>query len=257
MFGKVYIVGAGPGDPKLITLKGKEILEKADVVIYTGSLLNPEILKYAKKDVELYDSSKMYMEEIVEKIVDAAKRGKTIVRLHDGDPSLYGAIKELMDMLEKHGIDYEVIPGVSSLQAAAACLKRELTLPGVSQTVIITRPSGRTPTTEVDDLEKLSSHGATMVIFLGIHQIETIVKKLKAGGYREDTPVAVIYKASWPQQKIVKGTLSDIVEKVKAEGIKSTALIIVGDVIEPKSYERSKLYSADFSHSFKGDRKNV
>lgn len=251
MPGKVYIVGAGPGDPKLITLKGKEVLEVADVVIYTGSLLNPEILKYAKKDAELYDSAKMCMEEIVQKIVNATHRGKTIVRLHDGDPSIYGAIKELMDALDKYGIEYEIIPGVSSLQAAAACLKRELTLPGVSQTVIITRPGGRTPVTEADDLKNLATHGATMVIFLGVQQIESIVKELRAGGYREDTPVAVVYKASWPQQKIVKGTLLDISEKVRAEGIKSTALILVGEAIEPKTYKRSKLYDASFTHSFR------
>lgn len=257
MPGKVYIVGAGPGDPKLITLKGKEILERADVVIYTGSLLNPEILKYVRKDAELYDSAKMCMEEIVQKIVDAARKGKSVVRLHDGDPSIYGAVKELMDALEGHGIEYEVVPGVSSLQAAAACLKRELTLPGVSQTVIITRPGGRTPVTEADTLEKLAAHGATMAIFLGVQQIETIVKRLRAGGYREDTPVAVVYKASWPQQKIVKGTLSNIAEKVKVEGLKSTALILVGEAIEPRAYKRSKLYDAGFTHSFRRDEKNV
>lgn len=257
MPGKVYIIGAGPGDPKLITLKGKEVLEKADVVIYTGSLLNPEILKYARRDAEFYDSAGMCMEEIVQRIVDAACNGKTVARLHDGDPSIYGAIKELMDALEKHGIEYEVVPGVSSLQAAAACLKRELTLPGVSQTVIITRPGGRIPVTEADALEKLAAHGATMAIFLGIQHIETIVERLMAGGYREDTPVAVVYKASWPQQKIIKGTLADIAGKVKAEGIKSAALIIVGDAIEPKAYARSKLYDAGFTHSFRGSKKSV
>ncbi|MCS7095786.1 MAG: precorrin-4 C(11)-methyltransferase [Candidatus Bathyarchaeota archaeon] len=255
--GKVYIVGAGPGDPGLITLKGKEILGKADVVVYTGSLLNPEILKYAKDDAELHDSAKMSMERIVQKIVEAAKNGKIVVRLHDGDPSFYGAIKELMDALEMDNIEYEVIPGVSSLQAAAASLKRELTLPGVSQTVIVTRPEGRTPVTKADNLVELARHGATMAIFLGAQLIETIVEKLRLGGYSLDTPVAVVYKASWPEQKIIRGTLADITEKVKAADVRSTALILVGEAIEPKSYDRSKLYDPEFSHAFRRGRKNV
>lgn len=256
-YGKVYIVGAGPGDPGLITLKGKEILGKADVVVYTGSLLNPEILKYAKDDAELHDSAKMSMERIVQKIVEAAKNGKIVVRLHDGDPSFYGAIKELMDALEMDNIEYEVIPGVSSLQAAAASLKRELTLPGVSQTVIVTRPEGRTPVTKADNLVELARHGATMAIFLGAQLIETIVEKLRLGGYSLDTPVAVVYKASWPEQKIIRGTLADITEKVKAADVRSTALILVGEAIEPKSYDRSKLYDPEFSHAFRRGRKNV
>ncbi|MEM0314126.1 MAG: precorrin-4 C(11)-methyltransferase [Candidatus Bathyarchaeia archaeon] len=249
--GKVYIVGAGPGDPSLITLKGMEILRKADVVIYTGSLLNPEILKYAKDDAELHDSAKMSMEEIVQKIVEAARNGKTVVRLHDGDPSFYGAIKELMDALEMERVEYEVIPGVSSLQAAAASLKRELTLPGVSQTVIVTRPEGRTPVTEADNLVELARHGATMAIFLGIQSVEAVAEKLQLGGYSPDTPVAVVYKASWPEQKIIRGTLANIAEKVKAEGVRSTALILVGEFLEPKFYDRSKLYDPKFTHAFR------
>lgn len=249
--GKVYIVGAGPGDPGLITLKGMEILRKADVVVYTGSLLNPEILKYAKDDAELHDSAKMSMEEIVQKIVEAARNGKIIVRLHDGDPSFYGAIKELMDALEMERVEYEVIPGVSSLQAAAASLKRELTLPGVSQTVIVTRPEGRTPVTEADNLVELARHGATMAIFLGIQSVEAVVEKLQLGGYSPDTPAAVVYKASWPEQKIIRGTLANIAEKVKAEGVRSTALILVGEFLEPKFYDRSKLYDPKFTHAFR------
>lgn len=248
---KVYIVGAGPGDPELMTVKGRRLLEEADVVIYTGSLINPEILKHVKKSAKLYDSSKMSLEEIVEKIVEAVNEGKVVVRLHDGDPSLYGAHKELMDALEKLGIECEVVPGVSSLQAAAASLKIELTLPGVSQTVIITRPGGRTPVTKTDDLIELAKHRATMAIFLGVQRIDEVVQNLIAGGYPEDTPVAVVYKASWPEEKVVKGKLSDIASKVRAEGIKSTAIILVGDVIEPKTYDRSKLYSKDFVHSFR------
>lgn len=255
--GKVYIVGAGPGDPGLITLKGREILGKADVVVYTGSLLNPEILKYARDDAELYDSAKMSMEEILQKIVEAAKRGKMVVRLHDGDPSFYGAIKELMDALEMDNIECEVIPGVSSLQAAAASLKRELTLPGISQTVIVTRPEGRTPLTRADNLVELARHGATMAIFLGVQSIEAVAEKLQLGGYSLDTPVAVVYKASWPEQKIIRGTLADIAEKVRAEGVRSTALILVGEALEPKSYDRSKLYDPEFSHTFRRGRKHV
>jgi precorrin-4/cobalt-precorrin-4 C11-methyltransferase len=255
--GKVYFVGAGPGDPELITLKGKKILEEADVVIYTGSLLNPEVFKYVKKGAKLLDSSKMSLEEIVQALAEAAREGKTVVRLHDGDPSLYSALKEQMDLLGKMGVEYEVIPGVSSFQAAAASLKLELTLPGVSQTVIITRPEGRTPVAEADDLTKLAGHKATMIIFLGVHMVRKVVERLRLGGYSEDTPIAVVYKASWPEQKIIRGTLRDIAEKVEAEGVKSTAIIIVGEVLEPKSYNRSKLYDASFAHAFRRGKADV
>ena len=255
--GKVFFVGAGPGDPELITLKGKRLLEKADVIVYAGSLLNPEILKFSKQGAKLYDSAAMSLDEIVKTMVDAAKEGKNVVRLHDGDPSFYGAIKEQMDFLTKEKIEYEVVPGVSSLQAAAASLKRELTLPGVSQTVIITRPEGRTPVTEAENLTELAKHKATMVIFLGIQAIETVVEKLKLGGYPEDTPVVVVYKASWREEKIVKGALSNIAEKVREAGIKSTALILVGEVLDPKVYGYSKLYDASFTHSFRKRQKDV
>lgn len=255
--GKVFFVGAGPGDPELITLKGKRLLANADVIVYAGSLLNPAILKFSKQGGKLYDSAAMSLDEIIKTMVDAAKEGNTVVRLHDGDPSFYGAIKEQMDHLEKEGIEYEVVPGVSSLQAAAASLKRELTLPGVSQTVIITRPEGRTPVTEAENLAELAKHKATMAIFLGISAIDTVVEKLKLGGYSEDTPVAVVYKASWREEKIVKGTLSDIAEKVRKAEIKSTALILVGEVLDPKSYGYSKLYDASFTHSFRKRQKDV
>ncbi|MBC7130271.1 precorrin-4 C(11)-methyltransferase [Candidatus Bathyarchaeota archaeon] len=255
--GKVYFVGAGPGDPELITLKGKRLLEEADVIVYTGSLLNPEILKFAKPDAELHDSAAMSLKEIVDVMVKAARHGKKVVRLHDGDPSFYGAIREQMDLLEKEAITYEVVPGVSSLQASAAALRRELTLPEVSQTVIVTRPEGRTPVPAREDISELAKHQATMAIFLGISYIGKVVEKLKLGGYPEDTPVAVVYKASWPQQKIIKGTLADIAEKVKAAGIKSTALILVGRVLEPKDYGCSKLYDVSFTHGFRRGRADV
>jgi len=255
--GKIYFIGAGPGDPELITLKGKRLLEEADVIVYTGSLLNPEILKFTKPNAELYDSASMSLKEIVGIMVKAARQGKKVIRLHDGDPSFYGAIKEQMDMLEKEGIAYEVIPGVSSLQAAAAALRRELTLPEVSQTVIVTRPEGRTPVPAREDISELAKHQSTMAIFLGIHYIDKVVEKLKLGGYPEDTPVAVVYRASWPQQKIIKGTLGDIAEKVKIAGVKSTALILVGWVLEPKNYGCSKLYDTSFTHGFRRGSTNV
>lgn len=255
--GKVYFVGAGPGDPELLTLKGKRLLEEADVIVYTGSLLNPEILKFAKPNAELYDSASMSLEEIVATMVMSIENGKSVVRLHDGDPSFYGAIREQMDLLDKEGIAYEVVPGVSCLQAAAAALQRELTLPGISQTVIVTRPEGRTPVPAREDIAELARHQATMAIFLGISYIDKVAEKLKLGGYPEDTPVAVVYKASWPQQKIIEGTLKDIAEKVKASGVRSTALILVGKVLKPEEYSCSKLYDACFTHRFRSGVENV
>src|SRR3989304_4620510 len=213
---KVVFIGAGPGDPEVITLKGKRFLEKADVVIYAGSLLNPEILKYAKADAELHDSAKMHREEVFEIMADAVQKGKLVARVHDGDPSFYGAIQEQMDFLKKQNIEYVNIPGVSCLQGGAASLQRELTLPNISQTVIVTRPKGRTPVPESESIRDLAKHQATMVIFLGTPQLATVVAELKKGGYPKDTPAALVYKATWPQQKIVRGPLSDIVQKAAA-----------------------------------------
>jgi precorrin-4/cobalt-precorrin-4 C11-methyltransferase len=248
---KVIIVGAGPGDPELITIKGKKAIEDADVIIYAGSLVNEKLLEYNKKNAEIYNSANMNLEEIVEVMVRAVNEGKKVVRLHTGDPSIYGAIKEQIDELAKHGIDVEIIPGVSSLFAATASLKVELTLPDVSQTVIITRPEGRTPMPEKEKLKDLAKHQSTMVIFLGVSMIDKVVKELIEGGYKEDTPVAVVYRASWDDEKIVRGTLEDIAEKVKKEGIKKTALIIVGEVLNPKHYAYSKLYDKDFEHGYR------
>jgi precorrin-4/cobalt-precorrin-4 C11-methyltransferase len=248
---KVVFIGAGPGDPELITLKGKKWLEKADVVIYAGSLLNPQILKYCKPDAELYDSAKMNLQEVLKVMVEAAKAGKLVARVHDGDPSFYGAIQEQMDFLDKEKIAYFRIPGVSCLQGGAASLNRELTLPNISQTVIITRPEGRTPVPESESISALAKHQATMVIFLGTSHIARVVVDLQKGGYPEDTPAAVVYKATWPEQQIVKGTLSDIVEKVRAAGITQTALIFVGKVLNPEVYDFSKLYDAAFTTGFR------
>jgi precorrin-4/cobalt-precorrin-4 C11-methyltransferase len=248
---KVVFIGAGPGDPELITLKGKRFLEQADIVIYAGSLLNPEILKYAKAGVELYDSAKLHREEVFKIMAEAVKAGKFVARVHDGDPSFYGAIQEQMDFLKKQGIEYMNIPGVSCLQGSAASLQRELTLPNISQTVIITRPKGRTPVPEAESISKLARHQATMVIFLGTPQIATVVEELQKGGYSEDTPAAVVYKATWPDMKIVRGTLKDIVKKTADAGIKETALIFVGRVLNPEGYDYSKLYAPEFTTGFR------
>jgi precorrin-4/cobalt-precorrin-4 C11-methyltransferase len=251
---RVVFIGAGPGDPELMTLKGKKFLEKADVIIYTGSLLNPEILKFIKPDAKLYDSATMNREEVLELMVKAARGGKLVTRVHDGDPSIYGALQEQLDFLAKEEIEYQIVPGVSSLFATAASLKRQLTLPGISQTVIITRPEGRTPVPESESIRELAKHRTTMAIFLGISYLDSVVKELEKGGYSRDTSIAVVHKASWREEKIVKGTLDDIVEKVKKAGIKETALIIVGEVLNPKAYDYSKLYDPSFTHGYrKGD----
>ena len=248
---KVVFIGAGPGDPELITLKGKKFLEKADVVIYAGSLLNPEILKYAKPRAELHDSAKMNREEVFKVMVKAVREGKLVARVHDGDPSFYGAIQEQMDFLKKEKIEYMNIPGVSCLQGSAASLQRELTLPNISQTVIVTRPKGRTPVPESESIRDLAKHQATMVIFLGTPQLATVVAELKKGGYPKDTPAALVYKATWPEQKIVRGTLNNIVKKAADAGIKETALIFVGKVLNPEGYDYSKLYAPEFTTGFR------
>ncbi|MBW9222550.1 precorrin-4 C(11)-methyltransferase [Methanothermococcus sp. SCGC AD-155-C09] len=248
---KITIVGAGPGDPELITLKGKKAIEDADVLIYAGSLVNKEVLNYNKKNAKIYNSATMNLGEIIGVIVEALKKNLNVVRVHTGDPSIYGAIKEQIDELKKYNIDVDIIPGVTSLFAAASSLKVELTLPKVSQTVIITRPEGRTPKPENESLNDLAKHGATMAIYLGVGMIGKVVGDLIEGGYKRDTPVAVVYHASWNDEIILKGTLENIGDKVKEAGIKKTALIIVGDVLNPKDYEYSKLYDKNFETEFR------
>jgi precorrin-4/cobalt-precorrin-4 C11-methyltransferase len=235
---KVYFAGAGPGDPGLITVKGMDLLSRADLLVYAGSLVSPELVEKTGAPVKL-DSQHMSLEELTEAMVSGARQGKLVVRLHSGDPSLYGAIVEQIAELEKHGITVEVVPGVSSMFAAAAALNTQLTLKGVSESVIVTRPAGAT--LREDQIREFSRTGATLVIFLGTEKIGEIVKKLECP---QETPVAVVYHASWPDQKVVRGTVADIVNKVKAAGIEKTALIIVGGVIDPLHvYERSLLYS--------------
>ncbi len=249
---KVYFVGAGPGDPELLTIKARRVLEEADVVIYTGSLINPEILKGLK--AELYDSSGMNLDEITEVIVSSLKTNKKVVRLHTGDTSFYSSVSEQISRLRKMGVHCEVVPGVSSASAASARLGQELTIPEVSQTVIFSRLEGKTPVPKSERLRTLATHKATMVIFLSIGMIDRVVKELTEGGYPPDTPVVVAYKVSWPEEILIRGTLKDIVERVKAEDIQRTALILVGEALrasEGKATPESRLYSRDFSHSYR------
>ncbi len=248
---KVFFIGAGPGDPDLITIKTGKILATADLVIYAGSLVNTDVLKLAKPGAAIYDSARMELAELIDLMKDYVSHGKTVARVHTGEPSLYGAIAEQMAELDKAGIEYEVVPGVSSAFAAAAALKCELTLPEVSQTVIFTRLSGRTSVPEEESLASLSRHRATMAIFLSVSETEHVVRELLEG-YQEDTPAAVVYKASWPEEKIIRGTLSDIADKVKQAKINKTALILVGRALDRRAIERySKLYDKDFKHGYR------
>lgn len=245
----VYFVGAGAGDPELLTIKGKRIIDSADVVIYAGSLVNREVLADVKDDCEIYDSAGMTLEEVTEVMRISESNGKTTVRVHTGDPSIYGAIREQIDILDQLGIAHQVIPGVSSFLAAAAEMQKEYTLPDVSQTVILTRMEGRTPVPERERIEELAKHRATMILFLSVGMIEELVEKL-CTSYSETTPVAVIYKASWQDQKIIYGTLKDISSKVKEAGIRKTALVTVGDFLGD-TYELSKLYDKTFTHEYR------
>ncbi len=246
----VHIVGAGPGDPELITVKGQRYLSEADVVIYAGSLVNPALLKICRDDAEIHNSARMTLEQVVEVIETAESEGKMTVRLHTGDPAIYGAIQEQMDAFEKKGIAYDVTPGVSSFLATAAALKQEYTLPGISQTVIITRQEGRTPVPEREKLKALAAHQSTMCIFLSITMLGDVVKELRAGGYEKDTPIAIVQRASWPEQKIVRGTLETIADIVEKEDIDRTAMIVVSRCLGAE-YELSRLYAPEFSHMFR------
>ncbi|NLX91093.1 MAG: precorrin-4 C(11)-methyltransferase [Firmicutes bacterium] len=246
----ISFVGAGPGDVDLITVRGRRLLEKADVVIYAGSLVSRDHLTFCKEGCKFYDSASMTLEEVIEVMEREYRQGKRVVRLHTGDPSIYGAIKEQMDLLEEKGIEFEVVPGVSSFTASCAAIKGEFTLPGISQTVIITRLEGRTPVPSSESLELLAFHKASMAIFLSVGSIERAVEKLKQGYGRSDVPVAVVYKATWEDEKVIIGTLDDIAQKVRDQGIENFAMILVGDFINGK-YERSRLYDPSFAHGFR------
>ena len=245
----VYFVGAGAGDPELLTLKGKRLIDHADTLIYAGSLVNPEVLAGRKPSSKVYDSAGMTLEEVLAVMKETEQAGGTTVRVHTGDASIYGAIREQLDALDKLGIAHEVVPGVSSFLAAAAAMQKEYTLPEVTQTVILTRMEGRTPVPERERIEELAKHRATMVIFLSVGRIAELAERLKTA-YPETTPVAVVYKVSWPDETIVTGTLADIAEKVQAAGITKTALVTIGDFLGD-SYALSKLYDKAFTHEYR------
>jgi precorrin-4/cobalt-precorrin-4 C11-methyltransferase len=246
----VYFVGAGPGAVDLITVRGCELLKNADVVIYAGSLVNPELLTYTKDTCKVYNSAVMTLEEVVEVIDKEYDAEKTIVRLHTGDPSIYGAIKEQMDLLDKKNIEYSVVPGVSSFCGAASVLNAEYTLPDVSQTVILTRMEGRTPVPEDEDIVKLASHKASMVLFLTSSMIDKLSKKLIDGGYKDETPAAIVYKATWSDEKIIRTTVGELYKSAVENNISKTALILVGDFLSCE-FGRSKLYDSSFTHEFR------
>jgi precorrin-4/cobalt-precorrin-4 C11-methyltransferase len=259
MSGKIYFIGGGPGDPELLTLKAKRIIESANVIIYADSLVHPSVCDFAKPGAEIYGSKVLSLDEIGSLMVSAARDGKTVARIQSGDPSIYGAILEQMRLLERAGVEYEIVPGVSSAFAAAAQLKAELTVPEVSQTVIFTRMEGRVSMPEGEKLRDLAAHGSTLVIFLSITRINGVVRDLIEGGYPQDTPVAVVYRVGWPDEQIITGTLEDIAPKVKEAGITLQALVMVGkafapDLRQPETAEAlavSHLYSADYTHLYR------
>ena len=246
----VHFVGAGSGAPDLITVRGARLLSEADVIIYAGSLVNPELLSYAKEGCEIHDSAKMTLEQVIAVMQAAEAAGKTTVRLHTGDSSIYGAVREQFDQLIALGIAYDVCPGISSMSGAAAALKAEYTLPEVSQTVIVTRMEGRTPVPEKEKLRLLASHGSTMVLFLSVGLLDGVQRELMAGGYAPETPAAIVYKATWPDEKIFRCRLCDLQETAEKNNVKKTALILVGNFLGDE-YERSKLYDPTFSTEFR------
>ena len=247
----VHFVGAGPGAVDLVTLRGKRLIEEADVIIYAGSLVNPELLSYAKKDCEIHDSSRLNLDEVIEIIKEADKKNQNIVRLHTGDPCLYGAIREQMDELDKLKIAYDVTPGVSSFCGAAASLNMEYTLPGITQSVIITRIDGRTPVPEKESLEELSKHGATMVFFLSAGDAKGLQERLINSGTSADTPCGVVYKATWNDEEKLTCRLSDLADEMAKRGINKTALIIIGNAVAQSGYEKSRLYAPDFTTGYR------
>lgn len=250
---RVYIIGAGPGDPDLITVKGARLVERCPVVLYTGSLVPEAVIARARPDAKVLDSSGMTLDEIVAVLVAARDADEDVARVHTGDPSVFGSTAEQMRRMEALGIDYEIVPGVSSFAAAAAAIGRELTLPELCQTVILTRGEGRTMMPPDEKLEDLARHKATLCLFLSITLIRDVATKLTPA-YGADCPIVVVYKASWPDQQIVWGTLADIAEKVKSAGLKSTSMLLVGRVLTAENFAESRLYAADFSHGYRRAR---
>lgn len=246
----ITFIGAGPGAADLITVRGQKRLEQADIVIYAGSLVNPALLDGTKEGCEIYNSAHMTLEEVIDVCIRGEKEQKQVVRLHTGDPCIYGAIREQIDLLDEAGIEYEVVPGVSSFIGAAASLKAEFTLPDVSQTVILTRMEGRTPVPEKERIEELARHQATMVIFLSAGMLGELSQRLQEGGYAPETSAAIVYKATWPDEKILFTTVEKLEDAAEANGIHKTALIFVGEFLGDR-YERSKLYDPTFSHEYR------
>ncbi len=248
---KIHFVGAGPGAADLITLRGKHLLEEADVIIYAGSLVNPQLLDYAKAKCQIYNSATMTLEEVVSVMEQAALEHKEVVRLHTGDQSLYGAVREQMDLLESMGVEYDSCPGISAAFGAAASLNLEYTLPGISQSLILTRMEGKTKVPEAESIQSFAKHHATMAIYLSTGMLEELSKRLVEGGYDEDTPSAIIYKATWPEEEAYFCKVSELAEVAKAHSITKTALILVGEVLAQQGYEKSRLYAADFSTEYR------
>lgn len=247
---KVFFVGCGPGDPELITVKAKKLIQKADVVVFSGSLIPEPVLKLCRKG-RLHDAAGLVREEIFELLYQNAKKDRLVVRLHDGDPSIYGAIKEQIDSLKEKGIESEVVPGVTAFLASAAALGTQLTLPGVTQTIILTRAESRTRVPKREKISELAKHRATMVFYLSVHLLPKLVREVVAGGFPKSTPAAVVYRASWKDQKVIRGTLSEIDKKAREHKITRTAIVIIGDVVDPKTYEYSRLYDKKFSHGYR------
>ena len=251
----VYFVGAGTGAADLITVRGKHLLEQADVIIYAGSLVNPELLSYAKAECEIYNSAKMTLEEVLEVMEAAEQEKKMTVRLHTGDPSIYGAVREQMDELDRLGISYESCPGVSACFGAAASLNLEYTLPGISQSLIITRMEGKTGVPEKESIESFAAHQASMAIYLSTGMLEELSRRLMAGGYPKSTPAALVYKATWPEEEAYLCTVETLAETGKSHGITKTALVLVGEVLTHQNYTKSRLYAPDFSTEYRRAKK--
>lgn len=247
----VYFVGAGTGAVDLITVRGMNLLARADVIIYAGSLVNPELLKYAKKECELHNSAKLTLEAVLALMQKAEAAGKTTVRLHTGEPSIYGAVREQMDELDLLGISYESCPGVSACFGAAASLNLEYTLPGISQSLIITRMEGKTKVPEKERIESLAAHQASMAIYLSTGMLKELGEKLTAGGYDKKTPAALVYKATWPEEEAYLCTIETLADMAREHGIKKTALVLVGEAVTHQSYQKSRLYAADFSTEYR------
>ena len=247
----IHFVGAGSGAPDLITVRGAKLLKDADVIIYAGSLVNPQLLDYKKEGCRVYNSARMTLEEVLDVMLDAEKKNLVTVRLHTGDPCLYGAIREQMDVLDEKKISYDYTPGVSAFCGAASALNLEYTLPDVSQSVIITRMEGRTPVPEKESIQSFASHHATMVIFLSTGMLEELSRRLIEGGYTADTPAAIVYKATWPDEEAYLCTVGTLAETAKKNNITKTALMIVGDIVTHSHYDRSKLYDPGFSTEFR------